>query len=166
MNSQEPSMIRTSSRPLVTPRAESVISWSVWSEVRHLEGVYPGFGSWYWQKVVPGLSDGSRKILTSTDGGVLSGIVIAKSQNEKKICTVWVPREFRGRSIARNLMQDALDWLGTTKPLFTVPDERMQEFAGLVRELGFEYRSTVSDYYGSGRLEHVFNGVLKAPLHA
>ena len=166
MNSQESSIIRTSSRPLVTPQTESVTMWSVWSEVRHLEGVYPGFASWYWKKVVPGLSDGSRKILTSTAGGALSGIVIAKSQNEKKICTVWVPREFRGRSIARNLMQDALDWLGTTKPLFTVPDERMQEFAGLVRELGFEYRSTESDYYGIGRLEHVFNGVLKAPLHA
>ena len=114
MNSQESSIIRTSSRPLVTPQTESVTMWSVWSEVRHLEGVYPGFASWYWKKVVPGLSDGSRKILTSTAGGALSGIVIAKSQNEKKICTVWVPREFRGRSIARNLMQDALDWLGTT----------------------------------------------------
>lgn len=159
-------MIWTSSRPLVTPCAASVTLWSVWSELRHLEGVYPGFGSWYWKKVVPGLHDGSRKILTSTAGGVLSGIVIAKSQNEKKICTVWVPREFRGHSIARHLMQGAFDWLGTTKPLFTVPDERMQEFAGLVRELGFEYRSTESDYYGIGRIEHVFNGVLKAPLHA
>ncbi|WP_147296794.1 GNAT family N-acetyltransferase [Paracoccus thiocyanatus] len=166
MSNHELSMIRTPSHPLVAPRAVSVASWSVWSELRHLEGVYPGFYSWYWGKVVPGLSDGSRKILTSTAGGALSGIVIAKSQNEKKICTVWVPREFRGRSIARDLMQDALDWLGTKKPLFTVPGARMHEFAGLVRDLGFEYRSTESDYYGIGRIEHVFNGVLKAPLHA
>ena len=145
---------------------QSTTLWSVWYELRHLESVYPGFGSWYWKKVVPGLSDGSRKILTSTAGGALSGIVIAKSQSEKKISTVWVPNEFRGRSIARNLMQDALDWLGTTKPLFTVPDERTREFTGLVREFGFEYCSTETDYYGIGRLEHVFNGVLKAPLHA
>lgn len=131
-----------------------------------MEEVYPGFGSWYWKKVVPGLSDGSRRMLTSTEGGVLNGVVIAKSQCEKKICTVWVPRKFRGRSIARRLMQDALDWLGTAKPLFTVPDERMDEFSVLVRELGFEHCSTEVNYYGTGRLEHVFNGVLKAQLHA
>ncbi len=166
MDSQEPSIMWPSSRPLVTSPTASGTLQSVWSGIRHLESVYPGFGTWYWDKVVPGLSDGRRKILTSTADGVLSGVVIAKCQNEKKICTVWVPEEFRGRSVARHLMQDALDWLGTAKPLFTVPDERLQEFSGIVRELGFEHRSTESNYYGIGRLEHVFNGVLKTPILA
>ncbi|WP_203232241.1 GNAT family N-acetyltransferase [Gemmobacter caeruleus] len=139
---------------------------SIWCELRHLEAVYPGFKHWYWGKVVPGVALGSRRIFTSTYNGRISGIVIAKRESEKKICTVWVPSEFRGRAIARELMESAITWVGTPRPLFTVPDGRMCEFYKLVDFFDFEHRETVTDFYGSGRIEHVFNGALTPPVHA
>lgn len=146
--------------------ASAVPFWSIWCELRHLEAVYPGFKYWYWGKVVPGVSLENRRIFVSTDNGRISGIVIAKSENEKKICTVWVPAEFRGRAVARELMESAITWLGTPRPLFTVPDGRMREFSKLIEFFDFEHRDMVIDFYGSGRIEHVFNGTLMPPVHA
>lgn len=138
----------------------------IWDEIQHLEKLYPDFRRWYWGKVVPGVQTGSRRVFTSVTEGSLSGIVIAKSETEQKICTVWVPHHFRRKKIARQLMEQAIDWLGTEKPLFTVPESRALEFESLIRHLGFDYCGSLDGYYGDERTEHVYNGKIIQPLHS
>jgi predicted GNAT family N-acyltransferase len=129
----------------------------VWNALKHLEEVYPGFSEWYWGKVIPGLEDDSRRILTSSFNGTLIGVVIAKKKAKKKICTVWVAEKFRRASIARDLMAQSMEWLGTERPLFTVSDKRMLEFSSLISRFGFEKTAENKGLYVPGSTEHIFN---------
>ncbi|PYG29951.1 hypothetical protein C8N36_107117 [Pelagimonas varians] len=153
------------SSPTLLPTSQ-VDACKVWHNLQHLETTYSGFGSWYWGKVVPGVTTGHRRILSAECDGVLSGVVIAKSEGEKKICTVWVPEQFRGQLVATRLMEDAMEWLDSEKPLFSVPSFRKQEFQAIVKKFGFQLEQTVHELYGTGRVEHVYNGTLKTKIDA
>ncbi|MEQ3644183.1 MAG: GNAT family N-acetyltransferase [Paracoccus sp. (in: a-proteobacteria)] len=166
MRTLGPFLASTVERSVRCTETLPVPAWSIWCELRHLEAVYPNFKNWYWDKVVPGVPLRNRRIFVSMDNGQISGILIAKKQSEKKICTVWVPPKFRRRSVARDLMKNAITWLETPYPLFTVPDERMSEFSKLTDFFGFERGEVAVDFYGHGRIEHTFNGSLMPPFHA
>jgi hypothetical protein len=129
----------------------------VWNALRHLESIYPGFPDWYWGKVIPGLEDGTRKIFASWYRGSLAGIVIAKSDNEKKICTVWVADSFRGMSMAGDLMSEAMLWLDTDRPVFTVSDLRILDFSSLIDRFGFEKTDQKRGLYAPESTEFIFN---------
>jgi hypothetical protein len=121
--------------------------------------LYPGFEAWFSGKVIPGMRTGERQILTSAVGGKLAGVAICKrSDIESKLCTLWVAPEARGRGIAADLAGGAFAWLGTIKPLFTVPAERLAEFQGLLRAWSFSDHVACSGMYRPQRVEHVFNG--------
>jgi hypothetical protein len=132
----------------------------VFKALSHLEQVYPGFGEWYWAKVVPGLRDGSRCIFVQQSNQI-NGIVIAKRSNdERKLCTVWVNRRLIGRGLGTTLMRRAMSWLGTTRPLITVPEERLAEFQPSFRRWEFSLDDVVDSLYRPGCLEYVYNGRL------
>jgi ribosomal protein S18 acetylase RimI-like enzyme len=131
----------------------------VWPALCHLEGTYPGFRRWYWGKVVPGIASGERAIIVSGNEAAPHGVVIAKlTPHERKICTVWVDRPWRGRRLGLSLMMEAMDWLQTDQPLLTVPAERYVEFIPIVGRLGFTETARIRSLYRAGVVEHVFNG--------
>lgn len=120
--------------------------------------LYPCFDNWFATKVIPGLRSGERRILTSVVHGKLAGVAICKrSIFEAKLCTLWVSPEARCLGIASDIACDAFAWLGTDKPLFTVPEERLSEFGRLLSEWGFTKHFEHLGLYRSGRVEHVFN---------
>jgi GNAT superfamily N-acetyltransferase len=125
-----------------------------------LESVYPGFRSWFEGKVVPGLYRGTRRLFTVMNAGRPIGIAIAKREEERKLCTVWVHEEYRREGVAWALVERAIEWLGTERPLFTVPEERLSEFQGILRRRCFEHAESAMAYYRPGKVEHVFNGHL------
>ena len=135
-----------------------------WHSIAFLRDMYPDFRTWYWAKVVPGLIQGERRMFVERDGDYLSGIVIAKRAEECKLCTIWTHPAVRGRGVATRLIRDSLDWLGTDRPLVTVPDKALASFSGLFKVIGFEHRHAVAHLYGLGRTEHVFNGVWQPDL--
>jgi hypothetical protein len=121
--------------------------------------LYPGFEEWFAGKVIPGIRNGERRIMTSTAGGKLSGIAICKrSHTERKLCTLWVSPHARGRGIAAELSSAAFTWLGTTKPVFTVPEERLPEFRKLLCAWSFYNHFECLGLYRARKVEHVFNG--------
>jgi hypothetical protein len=133
----------------------------IFDSIAHLEFDYPGFDAWFHGKVVPGIRDGSRNLFVESSAGRLAGIAIAKrTSSEQKLCTLWVAREARNSGVAASLAAKAFDWLGTTKPLFTVPDVRIGQFAGLLRRWDFVETQVVEDMYRSASRELVFNGTL------
>jgi hypothetical protein len=135
---------------------------SAFDSIRQLEFVYPGFDAWFHGKVVPGLRDGSRKLFVESAAGRMAGLAIAKrTSSERKLCTLWVAPETRNTGVAARLADEAFDWLGTAKPLFTVPDVRMKEFAGLLNRWEFVETQVVEDIYRQTSREFVFNGLLR-----
>jgi hypothetical protein len=134
----------------------------VFDSTAHLEAVYPGFNAWFEGKVVAGLRDGSRRLFVESAGGQLTGVAIAKrTTSERKLCTLWVAPKTRNEGVAAHLANEVFDWLGTTKPLFTVPDIRIKEFASLLSRWGFVESQVVQDLYRPASQEFVFNGLLR-----
>lgn len=138
----------------------------VWQAIRPIEACYPGFGSWYWGNVVPGLASGRRQFFLTMDDRGLSGLVIAKRDEELKLCTVWVAPRARRQGLATQLVSEAMEWLGTEQPLMTVPAGQAPMFRGLLGAWDFRHEQTLPGYYRQGSTELVFNGCLRRSLHA
>ena len=59
---------------------------------------YPGFDRWFITTVIPGIRNGTRKIVRLERGGYLIGMGIAKHDElERKICTVRIAGSHFGR---------------------------------------------------------------------
>lgn len=128
--------------------------------------LYPDFEDWFFGKVVPGMRSGERCVMTSVIDSVLAGVAICKrTETERKLCTFWVSPHVRGRGVAAELAGEAFDWLGTAKPLFTVPEERYAEFGGLLRSWSFSKPVRYGELYRPNRLEYVFNGGFGGMAH-
>jgi hypothetical protein len=131
-----------------------------------VHGMYPGFKEWLFGKVVAA-SSGERAIFIETSGPSVLGIAIAKrSMLERKLCTLWVQHDARGGGVASSLANAAFDWLGTSRPLFSVPEERLSEFRSLLRSWEFVQSQALSGYYRPNKTEFVFNGILRASLNS
>lgn len=129
-------------------------------------GLYPDFQGWFYGKVVPGLRNGERSIIPWTIDSKFAGIAICKrGPIERKLCTLWISPDVRARGVAAKLARDAFAWIGDSKPLFTVPEERSAEFAGLVEGWAFSKPTAYTGLYRAGRVEYVFNGPLRADAH-
>lgn len=136
-------------------------SASAFQRLEHLSEFYPGFCEWYHGKVIPGLLAQDRKIFLRLHGNKILGVAIAKRGIEQKLCTLWVADEARAIGVASCLAQEAFDWIGTNKPLFTVPEERLSEFRGLLCRWEFQSAAEVAGYYRNEKVEYVFNGTLR-----
>lgn len=135
---------------------------AAWGSLHHLEATYPGFRSWYWTKVIPGIGRGERNILIRRLDAQVAGVAITKRTcRETKLCTLWVAPTARSTGVGRELMQASLDWLGNDTPLFTVPAERIDEFRPLLKRFKFHETDCVGSAYRPGVIEHVFNGRLQ-----
>lgn len=152
--------IETSAGPLVR-EAERL-----WPTLSHLEGTYPGFTSWYWNKVMPGLSRGTRHLFWVGSLDAPSAVAILKREaGESKICTAWVAESERRRGHGRRLLDESIEWLGEAYPLFTVPAERYAEFEPLMQRLDFVETARIVSLYRPGAVEHVFNGSIVPSLN-
>lgn len=138
----------------------NLLETKVFPSLSHVEEIYPGFRHWYFNKAIAA-SVNERAIFIATQSNQIFGVAIAKrSDTEKKLCTIWVKGEVRRSRVAFELGSRAFDWLGTDKPLFTVPEELIADFRGLLRRWDFNRFRIVSDYYRPGKKEYVFNGQL------
>jgi hypothetical protein len=97
--------------------------------IEDLKVFYPDFKYWFYEKVVPGIDHGSRKILDVRRNGVIIGIaILKKDRNETKLCTLKVHQDYQNLGIGIKLFHQSFDWLETSKPLLTVNEERHPQF--------------------------------------
>jgi hypothetical protein len=126
--------------------------------------MYPGFADWFWGKVVPGLGR-TRRIFRVGPVSQPAALAIAKLEGgEAKICTLWVSPTERESGHGRALFGEAIQWLGVERPLFTVPEERLAEFAPLLSRFSFKRTASIESLYRAGSVEHVFNGASRVAL--
>lgn len=127
-----------------------------------IQELYPEFKYWYSTKVIPGLINGSREILTEYRENRLIGIAIIKNEkDEKKICTIKVLPEYQNKGIGIKLFKRALSSLNTNKPFVTVPEERFNEFHKIFTYYGFQLTQIIEGYYREGKKEYIYNGLLE-----
>lgn len=142
--------------------------------INDLESTYPNFYKWYNDKVLLELKQkpDRREILLAVSTvksenvekikRVISGIaVLKKYEDEKKICTFRILKDFRDTGIAYKLMDESIKFLETDCPLITISDNNLKSFEKLLKFYNFQQYEKLKDYYKKGVTEYVFNGVLK-----
>ena len=162
-------MLTNHSGPLDAPSAAAL--WTplilscdeVYRTMSSLEAVYPNFREWYFGKVCKPSANEERATFIKVGAGRILGIGIAKrSLTERKLCTLWVSPDARDEGLGASIADRAFEWLGTRHPLFTVPEERLGEFQGLLKKWDFTESQKLNGYYRHCRSEYVFNGHLQA----
>ncbi len=119
---------------------------------------YPSFHEWYFNKVVPDVQNGNRKIVSEIRDGKIAGIAILKdTREEKKICTLRISPDFQNRGIGVRLFKKSFEILQTNKPFLTVSEEKLPEFQKIFDYFNFELTSVADGKYRNGKKEYIFN---------
>ncbi|MBY5817060.1 GNAT family N-acetyltransferase [Rhizobium leguminosarum] len=122
---------------------------------------YPDIDDWFAAKVIPGMFNGTRRIIAKSDGESIHGLAILKKDLvEQKICTLWVHPSQRGFGLGQRLIDEATEWLGCKQPILSVPQEVNAHFNRLLTRNGFELRQRILNAYRPGTYEFVYNGEL------
>lgn len=122
---------------------------------------YPYHFEWFYTKCIPGVFAGTREVYTAVYDKKVVGVVFAKKDNnEAKVCTMWVDENMRGKHIATKLLEAAFPFLGTTKPLISVADYKLDMFKGVSAKYGWTITQRLENYYAEGVSEIVYNGTL------
>ena len=121
---------------------------------------YPDHCDHFYSKYVPGIFDGSREIISCYVSNKIAAVAILKKDSEEhKISTFFVKPEYQKQGIATMLMERCFDWLGTTKPLITIADYKLPQFAGIIKKYDWQETQVLDNgYYNDHSKEYVFNG--------
>lgn len=116
---------------------------------------YPEYYKWFYGKNLPRVLTGTGEIIFYLDAFVVVGLTILKSTDEeKKMCTFMINEEYRKRGYSKQLLEDAFDYLGTEKPVITIPNFRLEEFSKIIDSYGWIATSETDDYKSK---EIIFN---------
>ena len=126
---------------------------------------YPKHKSWFYQKHLPAtLKQGSgRDIIFAYDlNQKLYGTSFIKQDDqEKKNCTLFVNSDARSFGVGTALVEKSMELLGTTKPMITLADYKLDMFQGLIKKYNWELTQVVSGLYNDHSKELVYNGILE-----
>lgn len=123
---------------------------------------YPKHFNWYWTKEIPRLFSGTGEILICTIGSEIAGVTfLKKDSEEKKICTIYVVKKYRGRGIATVMLKQAFKYLETTKPLISIADYKVSSFSSIIKKYNWKLTQKLNKgYYNNNYCEYVYNGYL------
>ena len=123
---------------------------------------YPSHCDHFYSKYIPGIFDGKREVISCyVDGKIAATAILKKDDGELKISTLYVKPKYQKQGIATALIERCFEWLGTTKPLITIADYKLDQFSGIIRKHGWKETQVLDvGYYNDSSREHVFNGTI------
>lgn len=100
---------------------------------------YPDYYKWYYQKNLPRILDGHGEAIFYLDGFQVVGLAMLKRDSlESKICTLLIDEEYRKKGFSSLILEDSFKFLGTDKPLITIPQSRLDEFSKIINAYGWD----------------------------
>ena len=122
---------------------------------------YPDYRKWFLDTQVPGLYDNTRNIIIAHINGHIIGFVsLKKTKDEKKICTFYVEKSYRRNKIGTLLVEKAIEYLEETKPLITIPMDKLNEFVKIGNRFNWEITDIKENLYRTNNPEVIVNGSL------
>ena len=123
---------------------------------------YPKYFEWYWSKNFPRVFNGTGEIVVCTIDDNIAGIASLKKINtEKKICTFFVVKEYRGQHVATKMLEYIFEYLGTSKPLIAITGYKVLSFVPIIKKYNWKLTQITSKgYYNNASCEFVYNGWL------
>lgn len=128
---------------------------------KSINDTYPQLDEWLKKNFFPGLKDGSRKIVVAyaeNNPDFPLGVSLLKdTDDEKKICCLFVREECRGHGIADRLVKKSCEALKTDKPLITVADRNLSQLQRLLDKNDFTFSYRKKGVYRASDTENYFN---------
>ena len=125
---------------------------------------YPRHKEWYFTKQLPAIVGDERNILFARNprnsNEIISMACLKKDNEEQKICTLYVSDKCRGLGIGTSIIEESMKWLGTTKPLITLADYKLDMFRPIIEKYDWQLTEIVSGLYNDRSEELCFNGTL------
>lgn len=119
---------------------------------------YQEYYKWFFQKNIPRMFNETGEIIFFLDGLSIVGLSILKKDiNEKKICTLLVSDDFQKRGYGKLLLEDSFKFLGTTKPLITIPAYSVDRFSSIISAYNWKESCRTNAYLSE---EIIFNQAL------
>ena len=116
---------------------------------------YPEYYKWYYQKNLPRILAGNGEAIFYLDGFQIVGLsMLKRTADESKICTFLIDEEYRKKGYSKLILEDSYEFLGTEKPLITIPEKRLDEFSKIIEAYGWVPTETTDEYYSP---EVIFN---------
>ncbi len=121
---------------------------------------YPDYYKWYYQKNIPRILNGEGEAIFYLDGFNVVGLsMMKKDETESKICTLLINEEYRKLGYSKKILEDSFEYLGTDKPLITIPERRLDEFKKIITAYDWNESEIINDYYSP---EVIFNQKIKS----
>lgn len=115
---------------------------------------YPDIDRWYVEKVIPGVVEGTRSILTSRDAwGAILGLAITRNGEQAKLCHFSIAEEARGTGVGRKLLQEATEAMisgGARNIRLTMGEEVASNYKDFFIHYGFEEDGHEASRYRRG----------------
>ena len=83
-----------------------------------------------------------------------------KDASEKKICTLFVAKEYRNQGLGSLLIEEAMKYLETDKPLITISENKLPMFKNLITKYNWDLTEIALSLYSENEKEFCFNGKL------
>ena len=116
---------------------------------------YPEYFKWYYHTNIPRILDGEGEAIFYLDGFQIVGLsMLKRTADESKICTFLIDEEYRKKGYSKMILEDSYEFLGTEKPLITIPEKRLDEFSKIIEAYGWVPSEIIDEYYSP---EIVFN---------
>lgn len=125
----------------------STAVYEIYRLTSYIHEQYPNHLEWFYGKCIPRVLDGTGEIIFYLDGYQIIGVSILKNDSlEKKICTFMISEEYRKKGYSKLLLEDSFQFLGTTKPVITIPKFRIPEFQSIIDAYGWEQTEEITNY--------------------
>lgn len=143
----------------IEPTRSFVQAFMALPMLRSLDNLYPDFGHWYINKVIPGVVLGTDKLLMAKEDGRLVGVALGKkTDSETKLRCVRVLPEYQNTGLGVRLIDQMLENLECEQPHCTVAEELFHTYSRLfVRRYGFRLNDVMKGAYRPQKLEYSFN---------
>ena len=115
---------------------------------------YPGYLKWFYTVNLPRIFKGEGDIIFYLDGLEIVSLTILKNAEEKKICTLLVNEDYQNKGYSKQILENSFEYLGTGKPLITIPNKRLDEFNKIIDAYHWIETDRTDEYYSE---EIIFN---------
>ena len=125
---------------------------------------YPQYKEWYFTKHLPETIYGNRRNILfvrnpKDEQEIIAMACLKKEAEEQKLCTLYVSRQYRSLGIGTAMVEEAMQWLGTTKPFITFVDYKLEMFRPMIYKYDWKLTDVVLGCPNRGQ-ELCFNGVM------
>jgi len=123
---------------------------------------YQEYLKWYYSKNIPRVLNGSGDIIFYLDGLSVAGLsILKKDLEESKICTLMISEDYRKKGYSKELLESSFDYLGTDKPLITIPSNRIEEFNKIIEFYDWKESIRTDEYLSEEIIFNKFKKKLK-----